>query len=70
VILTITTTFQPATDLGHLLRKHPARVHTADQSFGRAYVFYPEASAEQCSATLLLDIDPVGPGAQPTWSSR
>jgi 3' terminal RNA ribose 2'-O-methyltransferase Hen1 len=60
VILTITTTFQPATDLGHLLRKHPARVHTADLSFGRAHVFYPEATAEQCSATLLLDIDPVG----------
>ena len=50
MVLTITTTFQPATDLGHLLRKHPARVHTGDLGFGRAYVFYPEATAEQCSA--------------------
>jgi 3' terminal RNA ribose 2'-O-methyltransferase Hen1 len=60
VLLTITTTYQPATDLGHLLRKHPARVHSAELSFGRAHVFYPEATAERCSAALLLDIDPVG----------
>ena len=25
VLLTITTTFRPATDVGHLLRKHPER---------------------------------------------
>jgi hypothetical protein len=60
VLLTITTTFQPATDLGHLLRKHPGRVHSAELSFGRAHVFYPEATNERCTAALLLDIDPVG----------
>lgn len=60
VLLTITTTHQPATDLGHLVRKHPARVHTAELSFGRAHVFYPEASEKRCTVALLLDIDPVG----------
>jgi 3' terminal RNA ribose 2'-O-methyltransferase Hen1 len=43
-----------------LVRKHPARVHTAELSFGRAYVFYPEASDQKCTIALLLDIDPVG----------
>ena len=47
VLLTITTTFQPATDLGHLLRKHPPRVHSVDLSFGRAHVFYPEATNDR-----------------------
>lgn len=42
------------------MRKHPARVHTAELSFGRAYVFYPEASDQKCTVALLLDIDPVG----------
>ena len=60
MLLTITTTFQPATDLGHLLRKHPGRVHSAELSFGRAHVFYPEATNERCTAALLLDIDPIG----------
>lgn len=60
MLLTLTTTYQPATDLGHLLRKHPARVHSATLSFGQAHVFYPEATSERCTAALLLDIDPVG----------
>jgi 3' terminal RNA ribose 2'-O-methyltransferase Hen1 len=60
VLLAITTTHRPATDLGHLVRKHPAKVHSAELSFGRAHVFYPEASDERCTVALLLDIDPVG----------
>jgi 3' terminal RNA ribose 2'-O-methyltransferase Hen1 len=60
VLLTIRTTHQPATDLGFLLHKHPARVQSFDQSFGRAHVFYPEASADGCTVALLLDVDPVG----------
>ena len=59
MLLTITTTHQPATDLGYLLAKHPDRVQTFEQSFGRAYVFYPEGSAERTTAALLLDVDPV-----------
>jgi 3' terminal RNA ribose 2'-O-methyltransferase Hen1 len=50
----------PATDLGYLLYKNPARVQSFDLSFGQAHVFYPEASAERCTVALLLDIDPIG----------
>jgi 3' terminal RNA ribose 2'-O-methyltransferase Hen1 len=59
VQLTISTTHVPATDLGYLLHKNPARVHSFSASFGRIYVFYPEASAERCTAAMLLDVDPV-----------
>jgi 3' terminal RNA ribose 2'-O-methyltransferase Hen1 len=59
MLLTITTTHAPATDLGHLLRKNPARVQSFEQSFGMARVFYPEVSDERCTAALLLEVDPV-----------
>jgi 3' terminal RNA ribose 2'-O-methyltransferase Hen1 len=59
MLFTITTTHTPATDLGYLLHKHPARVQTFELNFGQAYVFYPEAGPERCTAALLLDIDPV-----------
>jgi len=36
------------------------RAHEFDLSFGRAHVFYPEATAERCTVALLLDVDPVG----------
>lgn len=60
MILSITTTYRPATDLGFLLRKNPARVHSFELSFGTAYVFFPEASASKCTVALYLDIDPIG----------
>src|SRR5688572_7929889 len=60
MLLTITTTHQPARDLGYLLHKHPDRFQSFDLSFGKAHVFFPEASLERCSACLLLDVDPVG----------
>lgn len=60
VLLTITTTHEPATDLGFLLHKHPDRVQTFDLSVGAAHVFYPEATAQRCTAALLLEVDPVG----------
>ncbi|QPC83694.1 hypothetical protein G4Y79_04745 [Phototrophicus methaneseepsis] len=59
-VLTITTTYRPATDLGYLLHKHPARVQTFKLAFGEAHVFYPEATEERCTAALLLDINPIG----------
>jgi hypothetical protein len=34
-------------------------VHSFSASFGRIYVFYPEASVDRCTAALLLDVDPV-----------
>ncbi len=60
MLLTITTTHKPATDLGYLLRKNPARVQSFNQSFGVAHVFYSEATADRCTAALLLEVDPVG----------
>lgn len=60
MLLTISTTHQPAAYLGHLLRKHPAGTHSFELSFGRAHVFYPEASEVRCTAALLMEVDPVG----------
>ena len=60
MLLTLSTTHSPATDLGYLLHKNPARAQVFDLSFGKAHVFYPEASEERCTAALLLDVDPVG----------
>jgi 3' terminal RNA ribose 2'-O-methyltransferase Hen1 len=60
VLLTLTTTHRPATDLGYLLHKHPDRVQRFSVPFGAAHVFYPEASEERCTAALLLEVDPVG----------
>jgi 3' terminal RNA ribose 2'-O-methyltransferase Hen1 len=59
MLLTLTSTHQPATDLGFLLHKNPDRVHSFELSFGNAYVFYPEATEHRCTVALLLDIDPV-----------
>lgn len=60
MLLSITTTRPPATDLGFLLQKHPGRCQSFDLSFGKAHVYYPEATEERCTACLLLDVDPVG----------
>ena len=60
MLLTITTTHTPATDLGYLLAKNPAKVHTFSLSYGAAHVFYPVATEDRCTATLLLDVDPIG----------
>ncbi len=59
MLLTINTTYRPATHLGYLLHKNPARCQSAQLSFGRAHVFYPVATEEVCTAALLLDIDPI-----------
>ncbi|TDE50214.1 3' terminal RNA ribose 2'-O-methyltransferase Hen1 [Nonomuraea mesophila] len=59
MLLTITTTARPATDLGFLLHKHPERVQEFGQSFGTATVFYPEAGDERCTAALMLEVDPI-----------
>jgi 3' terminal RNA ribose 2'-O-methyltransferase Hen1 len=60
MLLTLTTTQEPATDLGYLLHKNPAKLQTFELPFGNAHVFYLEATAERCTAALLLDVDPVG----------
>ncbi|MEV6691172.1 3' terminal RNA ribose 2'-O-methyltransferase Hen1 [Micromonospora sp. NPDC051196] len=74
MLLTLTTTHRPATDLGHLLVKHPDRTHAFDVPVGTAHVFYPQADEGRCTAALLLDVDPAklaaargrGRGRQPT----
>ena len=60
MILTISTTHSPATDIGYLFHKHPERIQSFKLAFGQAHVFYPEARAEKCTIALLLDIDTVG----------
>jgi 3' terminal RNA ribose 2'-O-methyltransferase Hen1 len=58
VLLTLTTTHEPATDLGYLLVKHPDRVHEFGLPAGTAYVCFPEASTQRCTVALVLEIDP------------
>lgn len=59
MLLTITYRGGQATDLGYLLHKNPWRAQEFSMSFGKAYVFYPVAEAAQCTAALLLDINPI-----------
>ncbi|MEJ3652670.1 3' terminal RNA ribose 2'-O-methyltransferase Hen1 [Actinomycetes bacterium KLBMP 9759] len=59
MLLTLTTTAEPATDLGFLLHKHPDRVQEFPVSAGTAHVFYPQADTGRCTAALMLDVDPV-----------
>ncbi len=59
MLLTITYTQTPATDLGYLLYKNPSRPQTVELNHGKAHIFYSEASNERCTAVLLLDIDPI-----------
>lgn len=60
MLLSITNEQNPATDLGFLLHKNPSRCQEIGLSFGKAYVFYPEATDHRCTASMALDIDPVG----------
>jgi 3' terminal RNA ribose 2'-O-methyltransferase Hen1 len=60
MLLTLTLTRSPATDLGYLLHKHPDRLQSFSLPFGQAHVFYPEVSEERCTAALMLEVDPVG----------
>ncbi|MFG3008244.1 3' terminal RNA ribose 2'-O-methyltransferase Hen1 [Streptomyces calvus] len=62
MFLTISTTGtdrRPATDLGFLLHKHPDKAQAFSTSYGTAHVLYPEATAEHCTAALLLEVDTV-----------
>lgn len=59
MLLTISTTHQPATDLGYLLVKHPDRSHEFRIGSGRAHVFFPVAREDLCTAALLLEVDPL-----------
>ena len=59
MLVSLTSTTPDATDLGFLLHKHPDRVRSVDVGFGRAHVFYPQASPQRCTATLFVEVDPI-----------
>ncbi|SFP37597.1 3' terminal RNA ribose 2'-O-methyltransferase Hen1 [Amycolatopsis arida] len=59
MLLTITTTREPATDLGFLLHKHPDNTRSVELPAGVAHVFFPEATPRRCTAALLVEVDPV-----------
>lgn len=60
MLLKISTTHKPATDLSFLLHKHPDKLQSVELSNGNAHIFYPDASEDKCTVALLLDIDPIG----------
>jgi RNA repair, ligase-Pnkp-associating, region of Hen1 len=52
VLVTISTTTDPATDVGFLLHKHPGKVQSFPVTAGTADVFYPAATPRRCTAAL------------------
>ena len=62
MLLTITTTHQPARDLGYLVAKHPDRIQNFSLSQGKATVFWPEASAERATVCLMVEVRRKGGG--------
>lgn len=60
MVLTLSTTHVPASDLGYLLMKNPSRTWEGRTSHGRVTVFWPELSDERATAALALEVDPVG----------
>ena len=57
MLVSLTSTTPDATELGFLLHKHPDRLRSVDVGFGRAHVFYPEATPDRCTATLFVEVD-------------
>jgi hypothetical protein len=55
MLLTFSTTHRPATDLGFLLHKNPARVHTFEVFGGVVHVFYPEANEQRCTVWVITN---------------
>lgn len=59
MLFEITYFGQNATDLGYLLHKNPKNLNRVQTSFGEVLVYYPEISDEKCTASLLLNVDPI-----------
>ncbi len=59
MLLNISTTSTPATDLSYLLHKHPDKLQSVDLSTGKAHIFYDEATHNRCSVNLLLAVNPI-----------
>ncbi len=59
MLLTIATTHKPATDLGYLLHKNPARRQEFEMTFGKAFVFTQtplRKSAGHCQPSLTAGV--------------
>ncbi len=59
MLITLSTTHQPTSDLGFLLHKHPDKIQSVDLGVGKAHVFYPEYTDERIQVALLIDINPI-----------
>lgn len=59
MLLTLSTTYNPAQDLGFLLMKHPDNLRQLELPFGKASVFFSEATDNQCTVVLMVDVDPI-----------
>jgi RNA repair, ligase-Pnkp-associating, region of Hen1 len=55
MLLTISTTHRPATDLGQLLHHHIDGIGMAALPFGHAMVCYSQADEARCTAAVMLD---------------
>lgn len=58
MLLTISTTYEPATDLGYLLHKNPATVLKHDLTYGTAFCFFPEATDQRTTVALFVEMEP------------
>jgi 3' terminal RNA ribose 2'-O-methyltransferase Hen1 len=70
MLLTLSTDYSPASDLGYLLHKNPARMQTTALTFGDVHVFYPEATDERCTVAVLVEVDAVGLVRKPQKGKR
>lgn len=59
MVLTISTTHSPASDLGFLVHKHPDRIHTGTTTFGTWTVAFPECGEARATLALFCEIDPI-----------
>jgi 3' terminal RNA ribose 2'-O-methyltransferase Hen1 len=64
MLLAVTTTHRPATDLGFLLAEAPSRSRAFDLPFGRAAVYFPEATDDRCTAVLQVELAPAASGGR------
>jgi RNA repair, ligase-Pnkp-associating, region of Hen1 len=59
MLLTLRASQTPASDLAAHLGLSLDRIETFDLPFGRAHVFFPEATESEGTAALVLDADPL-----------
>ena len=59
MLVTLTTTHDPATDLGFLLHKHPDKAQSFALAGGTAHVVWPVATTECATVALVLEVDPI-----------